>query len=290
MSARSGSSLILAIAARALRRSRGAQRGRPGRARRGGRWRRGRRPLAAREACSSADREPDRPRPRRPSVSPRSRPRPGRARPRARGGAPRGRQSGTRRRGRRARSGGAAPSPGRPVDRRLLRLVPALDRSRNCDRALLAGATPAYVLPHGVEYDREEGDHDDRGKRLRGVPERVDHEEAEHDQRHADSDHDRHASRLFPTQPVAGGSDEDEDHERAGAADGCDRRQIDRVRDDEHDRGADQDAAFRADPRSGPKNGGTGRRRPALPSARPMRTTSRRRTRPCRPWQRWRSS
>ena len=52
---------------------------------------------------------------------------------------------------------------------------------------------------------------------------------------------DEHETAFAPglrAQPVAGDADEQEDHERAGAPDGRDRREVDGVRDDEHDRGA----------------------------------------------------
>ena len=79
----------------------------------------------------------------------------------------------------------------------------------------------------------------------------VDGEEDEHDRGHGDGSQDDRASRSgVGAASVAGDADEQEDEQRAGAADRGDRREVDGVGDDEHDRAGDQQPGVRAEPRA----------------------------------------
>ena len=63
------------------------------------------------------------------------------------------------------------------------------------------------------------------------------------------------AARVGP-QPVAGGTDEQEEHQRDGAPDRGDRRQVDEVGDDEHDAAVITSPAWRAEAGPAPKKAG----------------------------------
>ena len=64
---------------------------------------------------------------------------------------------------------------------------------------------------------------------------------------------DRADGARLRTEPIAGDTDEQEDDQRARAADGRDRREVDEVGDDEHERSGDQEPGVRAEPRSAPE-------------------------------------
>ena len=85
--------------------------------------------------------------------------------------------------------------------------------------------------------------------------------------------HDHHdAAAGVRAQPVRGDADEQEDHERAGAADGGDRREVDEVGDDEHDAAGDEQPGLGAEPRARPEE-----RRELPDLARASRSVPRRR-------------
>ena len=56
--------------------------------------------------------------------------------------------------------------------------------------------------------------------------------------------------------PIAGDTDEQKDQQRAGAADGRDRREVDEIGDDKHDRRRDQHSSVGPERRAAPEEGG----------------------------------
>ena len=117
-----------------------------------------------------------------------------------------------------------------------------------------AAGVAAAPLPDEVEHHGQRGDRHDRDERLGSVPQRVDREEREDDGRRRDPCEHDHGVRARVRAPAVGGdADEEEDHERAGASHRRDRGEVDEVADDEHDRGRDQHAGVRAEPRGRPE-------------------------------------